>query len=298
MIYLLLSILLVAAAPAAHDDAPVVDRDIRDTVRRSYDVDPGGTLSLSLDFGNADVEVHQRDQVIVEVERVVKTDSRSAAEKVLDRMTLEIGQRGDDVSVLSENGDEKSWWGFGSKKKVEVHVRVLVPRNYHVEFDNGAGDVTIGDLDGSVTGSTGAGNVHLGAVTQQIQITTGAGNVKVNGAGGAVQIESGAGNVTLADVRGAVQVSTGAGNIKTFISRQPDRRSRLESGAGNVTAVVEPGVGVFVTASAGMGSASSDYPVETKSEFVSQSFSGRINGGGPELVMKTGVGSVALRKER
>jgi hypothetical protein len=111
-----------------------------------------------------------------------------------------------------------------------------------------------------------------------------------------VEVNTGAGNVDLKDVMGFVRANTGAGNITARISSQPESDSRLESGAGNVTVFLSDRVGVYVDAVASMGSASSDYPLKIEGKWMKKSFEGEVNGGGPDLFMRAGVGNVTLRR--
>ena len=156
--------------------------------------------------------------------------------------------------------------------------------------------MTIEDLEGKVEGRTGAGNITIGRVHGEVDINSGSGNITVDGAVGQVAVTSGAGNVTLHDVAGEIRATTGAGNVVARITEQPDGNSRLESGAGNVTVYLKRDVGVDVDAVASVGSANTDFPLRVQGKWMHKSFSGDLNGGGPALRMRSGVGNVTLRK--
>ena len=55
-------------------------------------------------------------------------------------------------------------------------------------------------------------------------------------------------------------------------------------------------VGADVEGRASLGNARSEFDVRTRGKFMSKSFSGRINGGGPAITMSSGVGNVSLRR--
>jgi len=271
--------------------------EVRDTIKRSFDVRPGGTLVVDIDRGNIEVETTSGNTVYVEMERIVKVDSREEAKLVLEDHEWDMFRQGDDVRIESRFEPERgNWRKWRDHDRFELRVRVRVPESYNVDFTNGAGNITIEDLDGQIEGQTGAGNIEIGTVRGTLEVHTGAGNVTVDGAQGRVEVNSGAGNVVLRNVDGEIRANTGAGNITAHITRQPEGNSRLESGAGNVTVYLDDDVSVDVDAVASVGSASTDFPLRVQGKWMHKSFSGEVNGGGPALRMRSGVGNVTLRR--
>ncbi|GIV59649.1 DUF4097 domain-containing protein [Rhodocaloribacter litoris] len=290
----LLVLLLIGVTGAPAHGGPA---EAWDTVKRTFKVRPGGTLFIDLDHGNVTVEVGRDDLVHIEVERIVEADSEEEAKRILDRHELDFLQDGNNVHFRSRFEDQR-WtrklWGRSTRFKMEV--RVKVPERFNVDFSNGAGNLVIADVVGRVAGRTGAGNVRIGTVRGPVEVSSGAGNIEVDGAVGRVEVSSGAGNITLRRIEGQILAHTGAGNITAQITSQPEDASRLESGAGNVTVYLDRDVGVYVDAVAGLGSAECEYGLEIEGKWMKKSFGGRVNGGGPELTLRSGVGNVALKK--
>lgn len=271
--------------------------DIRDTVKKSFKVRPGGTLFLDMDHGNVGVVTHGGSEVLIEVERTVKTDVREEAERIFRRHDLTLEERSGNVYLESRFDDDRSFWNrFRSSNRIHVKVHVTVPERFNIEFTSGAGNVVIGDVAGRIHGRTGAGNIEIGAVDGPVDVSSGSGNVRIEGANGIVEANTGAGNIEVRDVRGEVRANTGAGNIDVYITRQPQEDSRLNTGAGNVTVFLGDNIAVDVDAEASMGSAKTDFPLKVEGKWMSKSFAGSINGGGPNLSMRAGVGNVELRK--
>ena len=269
----------------------------RDTIKKTFKVHPGGTLYLDLDHGNVVIEIGNEDVVNIEVDRIVEAEDRYAAKRILDQHELDFSQTGDDVRLRSRFEDER--WSrklWGKSTRFKVKVRIQVPERYNIDFTNGAGNVEIAGVTGRVEGRTGAGNVLVGAVHGPVDISSGAGNIEVNGAVGRTEVGSGAGNITIRDVEGEVRAHTGAGNITARITGPLSGDSRLDSGAGNVTVYLNEGIGVNVDAVASVGTASCEYGLKVKGKWMKKSFGGSINGGGPGLTLRSGVGNVALKK--
>lgn len=271
--------------------------DIKDTVKKSFKVRGGGTLFLDIDHGNVEVEPHSGNEVFIEVERTVESDNRDDAKRILDRHDLALEERGNDVYIESRYDSESGFWGrMSSRTEMKIRVKVNIPRQYNVDFSSGAGNVVIGTISGQVHGRTGAGNIEIGAVDGPVNVASGSGNIEIMGALGHVEANTGAGNIRAREIRGEVEINTGAGNIEAYITRQPQADSRLHTGAGNVTVFLSSNVGVQVDAEASVGSASCECPLKVEGKWMSKRFSGDVNGGGPDLHLRAGVGNVALKK--
>ena len=270
---------------------------IRDVIKKTYDVRPGGTLHLDMDYGNIEIETTSGNRVLIELERIARADDKEIAKRMLERHTYDFDKRGNDVYIRSRYGDDKGFvkkWRRRSRLKVNVVVKV--PERYSVDFSSGAGNVEIVDVEGLIEGRTGAGNIILDGVRGIVEITSGAGNVEIEGDLERVEVNTGAGKITLHGVQGAVEASTGAGNVYAEIINQPNQDSELRSGAGNVTVHLADDISVYVDATASLGSADCDFPLKVEKKWLKKSFSGEINGGGPELRMYAGVGNVTLRR--
>ncbi|HMB91364.1 MAG TPA: DUF4097 family beta strand repeat-containing protein [Rhodothermales bacterium] len=292
--FVVLLLALVAGSATAKDT------QIKDVVKKSYDVRPGGTLHLDIDHGNIFIEPGDNDRVLIELERIADADTREEAERVLANHEYAFDNRGNDVFIRSRYDKEKrglmSRWRNNTRLKINVVVHV--PAEYDVDFSSGAGNVEIADLTGRIEGRTGAGNIMIEDVRGYLEIASGAGNIDIEGDIDRAEVTTGAGNINLYGLQGAIEASTGAGNIYAEITRQPRENSELSSGAGNVTVSLARNVGVYVDATAALGSAECEFPsVKVEGKWMKKSFSGEINGGGPELRMHAGVGNVALRRD-
>ena len=264
---------------------------VLDVVEDRFKVSSGGTLELDLDAGDVEVRRGGAGAVVVRAERCV------ASRDELRHHEMSTEKSGNNVEVVSRHDDGRGFNIFGrSRRHMRVVIKATVPSDYSVDFNSGAGNVRIEDLVGSVDGQTGAGNLSLTDVRGPVDISTGSGNIHLREVLGRVSLQTGAGNVELRNVEGELDVQTGAGNITAEIDRQPKSRTQLQSGAGNVTVVLAPSVSVDVNAVASVGSASTDFPLKVEGSWMTKSFEGSINGGGPEILMRSGVGNVALRR--
>ncbi|MFW5955430.1 MAG: DUF4097 family beta strand repeat-containing protein [Rhodothermales bacterium] len=289
---LVVSITLLAFSPVRAEETT----DITDTVKEVFKVRPGGTLVVDIDHGNISVRTDRGDEVRIELVRRVSSTSADEAKRLLERNAYSFEQRGNDVEIRSRLDGDGSFWSRRGRDRLRVSLEVVVPEEYSVDFTTGAGNVTLGDIGGQVEGRTGAGNLKLGAVHGEVHVSSGSGNIDIRGARGAARISTAAGNVHIENLAESVEVRTGAGNITANLTEQPASESSLETGAGNVTVYVGSRVGANVDATAALGAASTDFPLSVEGKWMSKSFAGDINGGGPAIRMKAGVGNVSLKR--
>ncbi len=288
-----LAVVLWTPASVAGD---LPSADIKDTVKKSFPVQQGGTLAVDIDRGDVEIRSTNEQSVLIEVERVVDASSKDEAKSILDDHQLEMYKKGNDVVLRSRlDRDGRSWRRWSDRERVKVRVVVRIPSKYNVDFSTGAGNVAVEDVDGVVEGETGAGNVKIGRVSSHVTVSSGSGNVEIDGALGGVEVNTGAGNITIGEVGGDVTANSGAGNITATITRQPPARSRLETGAGNVTVYLARNVGLDVLAETALGSADTDFGLKVEGKWMSKTFKGSVNGGGPALTMRSGVGNVKLK---
>ena len=252
---------------------------------------------IDIDHGNIEVETTSENRVLIELERIAKADDEEIAQRMLDRHEYAFDKRSNDVYIRSRYDDDKGFLKkWRRRTRLKIHVVVRVPERYSVDFSSGAGNVDIVDVEGLIEGRTGAGNIVIDGVRGIVEISSGAGNVEIAGDVERAEVSTGAGNINLHGLQGAIEATTGAGNVFAEITDQPNQDSDLSSGAGNVTVHLADDVSVYVDATAALGSADCDFPLKVEKKWLKKSFSGEINGGGPELRMYAGVGNVTLRR--
>jgi len=285
-----------AQARSAAAERPRLD----DKKKFQFDVRPGGTLYLDVDRATIQVETAMENAVYVELDRSVSGVSAEEEKAILEMNEYDVSKDGNNVVIESrfEESDRDSWSWRNSRRNrnFKMKITVRVPVEYNVDFESGAGNVDIADLRGEVSGRTGAGNVTVGRIDGPVEVSSGAGNIDVKSVVGYVDVRSGAGNITLSEVAGEISAHTGAGNVEATLTRQPREDSELNSGAGNVTVFLADNIAVNVDAHSSLGSASCDFDLVVRGKWMSKSFGGRINGGGPALTLHSGVGNVALRR--
>lgn len=119
-----------------------------------------------------------------------------------------------------------------------------------------------------------------------------AGPVAVYGVDGAIEIDTVGGAVSLADVAGSVVAHSRTGSVTARLRRlAPDRPMAFTSYSGNVDVTLPRALKADVIARSDRGRTVSDFDLGS-----GQPARGVINGGGPEIELRSFAGNVFLRK--
>jgi hypothetical protein len=301
------------------------------TITKSFKVQPGGKLIVDTDLGSIDVRGTEASSVDITVTREVR---RGSEEKVLAEFKLDFEQRGNDVYVTGDRGRHGFglfWDDLGNR--LRVRFAVTVPKAYNIDLKTSGGSIGVNDIQGrvetrtsggslsydrikgDVLGKTSGGSIRIGAVDGEVEVhtsggdiridetmgnvlaRTSGGSIRINKAGGEVDAHTSGGSITADDVMGALKADTSGGSVTATISVQPKSRCELSTSGGSVTVYLAANVAMDVDAHSSGGHVSTDFPVTIQGEIKRDSLKAKINGGGPELYLRTSGGGVHIRKK-
>jgi len=167
-------------------------------------------------------------------------------------------------------------WGPGHR----VDVIIQMPREGSVNLRTGDGKIEVANLKGEMDMHTGDGSVDLDSVDGKLHASTGDGHIQANGRFDELELKTGDGHV---DVR--------AGNGSALSNNW-----RLETGDGSVSLEVPQSLAANVDLHTSDGHIDLDMPVTTEGTTRQNEIRGKLNGGGNLLTIRTGDGSIHLKK--
>ncbi|HVS63914.1 MAG TPA: DUF4097 family beta strand repeat-containing protein [Thermoanaerobaculia bacterium] len=289
-------------------------------IERELDVGPGGRLIVEAEGTSIEVVGGGRSGARLLLER-----PRGGA-PIGDDYEVSIEQRGNDVVVSIEKRRKLAlrWRDQGLK------LTALVPGEYGVEASSSGGSISVaslaGDvdvrtsggslsiagLDGSVIGRTSGGSIRVGAITGDADVSTSGGSISVGAAdgrvrastsGGSITIESGSevvartsgGSIEVREVRGTIEATTSGGTVRAYLSEQPTADCHLSSSGGSVEVFLAEDLALDLDAHASGGRVSSELPVSVSGSLSRDRLRGNLNGGGPELRLRSSGGGVRIR---
>ena len=260
----------------------------RDTLVESYQVAPGGKLTVDVEIGSVHVGSWDKEEVDIKVIRKV----RHGDEEDLSRHEVEFSQDQGDVSIIGTVPDSiYSLW-----KQLTIEYRITVPDHYDLDLKTRAGSIHVGDLAGEVQLQSLAGSIKIGEVEGDVLAHTLAGSIHVEKVTGDIRAETLGGSIKLGEVMGAIEAQTAAGSIRATLLGQPKTDCRFSTNAGSVKVSLREGVDVTVDARTKLGGVRSDFPLNTEGRLTRGRVHGDIGEGGPRLVLRTSAGSIHLRR--
>lgn len=175
---------------------------------------------------------------------------------------------------------------------ISIDYEVEAPVDAYLNASSGSGEVLDDGVGENTKLSTGSGNIHATGLRGGFTVDTGSGNIYAEQVGdGDVKAETGSGSIELRNLHGGLRAQTGSGSIKA--GGTPSAAWKLETGSGNVE--LWPGAAGFtLDAETGSGSIHTDREMTTQSTSNRHHISGKINGGGPNVRIATGSGSIRI----
>ena len=170
------------------------------------------------------------------------------------------------------------------------------------ELSTAGGDIRVETVTGDLKATTFGGDIRAGSVSGDARLETSGGDVVVRAAGGSVSARTGGGDIVLKKVRGPVTARTSGGSITCEITGVGGPGGELSTSGGDVTVTLPANYKADVEIHVTGGDAESDAIDSQFSEISvskrsgSLTGEGRLNGGGPKLVIRSTSGVVTIRK--
>lgn len=266
--------LVVLSSAACSIDISANDTRYVDTVEKRFTATGTPQLHLETFDGSVEVATWDRNEVLVTIER--HAPDKAAAE----RLAIAAEQDGDRISVVvrDADGDGRLHFSLGS---ATARLIVTTPVHANLDLSTGDGRVNVRDVAGNIGVRTGDGAVRLAHVNGDVSVSSGDGSLELDGVMPKLAARSG-------DGRLIVRTSAGASMNEWS----------LATGDGTVTVELPEGMGAELAASTGDGRvAVHDLPfASTSSSDDRRVASGRIGNGGGRLTIKTGDGSITVRR--
>lgn len=259
--HLLLALLacIFAALPASADEWS-----------KKYTI--SGKPELRIETSDANIRVTTWDQNAVEA-KVLTTGYKIGD----DGIRVEEHQAGDAVAIEVRFPHHNITVGWGHHR---VDIEIQMPREARVNLRTADGNIDVAGLKGDMDLHSGDGSENLEGVEGKLHAWTGDGHITAHGRFDELELKTGDGHV---DVRAANGSSLATG-------------WRLETGDGNVSLEVPGNLAADVDLHTSDGHIDLDLPVTAEGKVRENEVRGKLNGGGSPLTIRTGDGSIHLRK--
>ena len=310
-----LSLLLLAIFISTACSTPGLLGDTQDGLQKSFQVEPGGMLTLVSDRGDVEINPGTGNKVGIRVESGAKGHTKVDAEKILKEMSLDFRQEGNNVFVTAKylgGGIFGSKWGTGIRLKFVI----TVPSKYNLDLKTAGGSINVSNLEGSVVAHTSGGSLHFGQITGPVTASTSGGGINLDGGKGTVVVDTSGGSIRIGkvagtvkahtsggsisvdDVMGTIQASTSGGSVSATISKQPEADCELNTSGGSVRVKLSKDLNLNLLAKCSGGSISTDIPLNVQGKISKSQLEAKLNNGGPQLYLHTSGGGITISEFR
>lgn len=248
-----------------------------------------GTLQLTVSADDGDIRIDTGDSK--EVQARVETAGWRISD---DEVRIIADKEGDHLNLQVKVPSRRSGIFF----RRSISIELTIPRAAELDLSTGDGNISTHAIDGSLRVETGDGNINVGPANGEIRLHTGDGNITGEELAGALAAQTGDGNIRVAGRFHLLDVRTGDGNVTVTAASGSALSSawKLNTGDGDVVLRLPDGVGADLDAHTGDGSVSTDFPVSVSGRSRGSTIRGPMNGGGPQLVIRSGDGNIRIQK--
>ncbi len=288
----------VLAAALALVFAVPASADVRDTITKTFQVEAGGKLTIESDIGSIKVGSAEGDSVRIEVVREAETSSDKKAKDIFNDFVVDFEQRGKDVFVKADYRHD-GFGGFWDRvfNRLRVEFIVTVPRVYDTDLRTSGGSISVDNVQGETRSKTSGGSLHFDLIAGNIWGRTSGGSIRIENAGGEVDAHTSGGSITVEEVLGAIKADTSGGSVTATITQQPQSDCSLTTSGGGITVYLAEEIAADLNARSSGGRVTTEFPVTVQGEVRKNEIQAKLNGGGPELYLRTSGGSVHIKKK-
>jgi hypothetical protein len=292
-----------------------LEAKITRTVEKTFSVESGGKLMAVTQGGDITIRTADTQQVHVLVKQVIRTSTEQEADAILKKLTLTLEQAGNDVIAESKYEPRGPGKWFGSWPPVSVSFEVTVPKHFNLNLNTSGGDIAVASLrgdvrartsggnlkfdriDGDIDAGTSGGHIWLKEGTARAKLHTSGGNIEVERAGGPTEVSTSGGNIRLKSVEELLSATTSGGDVQALITGPIKRNLNLSTSGGKVVVEVAKDTGFRLDASTSGGEVRADGITITleKGANGKNQLVGSVNGGGPELKLRSSGGDIRIR---
>jgi DUF4097 and DUF4098 domain-containing protein YvlB len=236
------------------------------------------TYNLS---GRPDLRIETSDANI----RVTTWDQNSIEAKVITNR-YKIGEGGIRIDER-QNGNT-------------VEIEVKYPHhNFNIEWGPHKVDVIIQmPREGQVNLRTGDGKIEVSSLKGEMDLHTGDGSVNLDGVDGKLHASTGDGHIQAAGRFDELDLKTGDGHVdvRATVGSALTNSWQLETGDGSVSLELPHDLAADIDLHTSDGHIDLDMPVAAEGKLRENEIRGKLNGGGSLLTIRTGDGSIHLKK--
>lgn len=194
---------------------------------KSFAVNKGGTLEMSINGGDIRITVWDKNELAVSVSDYDEEDYSD----------LRMSQQGNTVRITGRDA-----WSYGGR------FDIMIPSAFNLDLETASGDISVkGKLAGDITGQTSAGNIMLDDVEGTVDVRTSGGDIKTGKITGKASLSTSGGDIDVASSMGELELRSSGGDLKVG---NIGRSLRAQTAGGDII-IGDVGGGAVVSTAGG-----------------------------------------------
>ncbi len=229
---------------------------------------------------------------------VVEKHARDKADA--DDIEVRAEQNGSHIIVEVKLHKDDRAFHLGWNVSRSARLIVSAPAASDVAARSGDGSIDVERITGRLELKSGDGSIHGRDLGGAVTAHSGDGSIRLDGVSGALDVDTGDGTISVAGKLTTVRAHSGDGHVTVRVEpgSAPSGDWNITTGDGSVTIEVPDGFGAELDAHTGDGRVRLDNVTvsNVEGEVRKNTVKGRLGSGGPALRVRTGDGSITLRR--
>jgi len=254
-----------------------------------------GTPDVSLSTFDGSIEIRAWDKPEVEVIIEKHAVSKEAAAAI----EIHADQNGNRVTV-DVKVPKTTGIGLHFNNRMSAKLIVSAPATSNIAAKSGDGSIDVERIAGRLELRSGDGSIRGRDVGGEVRAHTGDGSIKFEGVNGVLDVDTGDGSVAASGKLTSVRARTGDGSvtIRADAGSSPASDWEITTGDGSVTLELPDGFNGELDAHTGDGGIHmNDITLSNVTGQIGKnSVRGRLGSGGRLVRLRTGDGSITLRR--
>jgi len=270
--FALLALTLVASG------CVIVDADFKQVVRDDKHFTVNGKPDLTLSTFDGPIEVRPWDKPEVQV----TIEKRGRDEADIKSIAVTVEQNGNHITIAANHDRDRGRVHFGWNMSRSAKLIVQAPAVSDVNARSGDGSIDVTGITGTIVLHSGDGRINARDIGGDVDVSTGDGSVTIDGKFEALRAHSGDGSLRIQALRGSAaakdwNITTGDGSVTLELPDKFDADLDAHTGDGRIRL--------------------NDVTVSNvQGEIRRNTVRGQLGSGGGALKIRTGDGSITLRR--
>jgi DUF4097 and DUF4098 domain-containing protein YvlB len=250
-------------------------------------------INLETFDGSIEVRAWDKSEVEVIIER------RAVSKEAAGTIEVNASQDGNQVNVVARV-PKMSGFGLHFNYARSAKLIVSAPSTSNLVAGSGDGSITVERISGRVDLRSGDGSIRGQDLSGDVKAHTGDGSIQLDGISGSLDVDTGDGSVAVSGRLRAVRARSGDGRvtIRADQGSTPSADWDIATGDGSIRVELPDGFNADLDARTSDGSVRmNDVALSNVSGHLERnSVRGQLGSGGPLVRLRTGDGSITLRR--